>query len=228
MPRFAGYISYRDVRCDYFRFPRFKSSWNPRLQKFPQRTTHTTTLCRSTSMRSRRSLPYSNPTNCNPKNCSCWIRRVQVCYFFLSSIFRDLQPTTEKSSASAEGKAGKQLEIERDDAKAQLKASKEELVSLKSQLSLSNTTLDRIKAENKSLSERLHKLSPLHGGSNSSDITSSTAEPIRCYCDYCEVFDVHDTAECPKHIVTSPMRVASAATGSDRPFCTVCECLYLI
>ena len=56
--------------------------------------------------------------------------------------------------------------------------------------------------------------------------------PPRVFCDICEVFDQHDTDECPLQVSTtgsdSPPPSATtksqrAPGGSDRPYCSNCE-----
>lgn len=57
--------------------------------------------------------------------------------------------------------------------------------------------------------------------------------PPRMFCDICEVFDQHDTDECPLQVSTAasdspppssaPSKTQRAPGGSNRPYCTNCE-----
>ena len=53
--------------------------------------------------------------------------------------------------------------------------------------------------------------------------------PPRLFCDICDVFDEHDTDDCPLQATTSDSPPNSmyhgdrAPGGSDRPYCNTCE-----
>lgn len=59
--------------------------------------------------------------------------------------------------------------------------------------------------------------------------------PPRLFCDICDVFDEHDTDDCPLQAASdSPPHTMHhgkrAPGGSDRPYCDNCEgtCIYIV
>ena len=64
-------------------------------------------------------------------------------------------------------------------------------------------------------------------GLNKSQESVGSSSNKRCYCDVCEIFDHHDTSECPNLSDSHPMKASALhkerLVESDRPFCTNCE-----
>ena len=48
----------------------------------------------------------------------------------------------------------------------------------------------------------------------------------RLFCDICEVFDQHDTDDCPLQATSDspPPSLHHGIRGSERPYCETCEC----
>lgn len=60
------------------------------------------------------------------------------------------------------------------------------------------------------------------------DLLVEGLPPPRLFCDICDVFDQHDTDDCPLQAASdSPPHTMHhgkrAPGGSDRPYCEVCE-----
>ena len=48
----------------------------------------------------------------------------------------------------------------------------------------------------------------------------------RLFCDICDMFDLHDTEDCPKQMMDEPDMEATQYHGdrsSERPYCEACE-----
>lgn len=60
-------------------------------------------------------------------------------------------------------------------------------------------------------------------------ITPKTLPP-RLYCDICEVFDLHDTEDCPRQAMDSPPPASPKlkTKAKERPYCESCEGMLLI
>lgn len=45
------------------------------------------------------------------------------------------------------------------------------------------------------------------------------------YCDICEMFDLHDTDDCPRQAMDSPppRQTHNLPRGFERPYCDACE-----
>lgn len=52
------------------------------------------------------------------------------------------------------------------------------------------------------------------------------------FCDICDVFDAHETEDCPQQASTEPVRPVQhhipGTRGFERPYCPICEGYYLI
>lgn len=47
--------------------------------------------------------------------------------------------------------------------------------------------------------------------------------PPRVYCDICEVFDVHETEDCPLQASDDVPEVKERIVPPQRPYCEICE-----
>ena len=100
----------------------------------------------------------------------------------------------------------------------------EEKRTLAKQLKIQQETLDHCEDEIHGLQERLRKLSPFGAKGNDEAKAKAPAEKKkrRLFCDVCETFDEHDTADCPL-MQDGPSLSRKKNVEVERPYCAVCE-----
>nr|XP_014288961.1 restin homolog isoform X2 [Halyomorpha halys] len=96
------------------------------------------------------------------------------------------------------------------------------------QINFLNSIIVDLQKKNDLLKERLNDLelrtessSTLNGVKKKKEITP------RMFCDICDVFDAHETEDCPQQASTEPVRPVQhhipGTRGFDRPYCPICE-----
>lgn len=102
--------------------------------------------------------------------------------------------------------------------------------ALKGQIDFLNSVIVDMHKKNDDLEARLRIMSI--GGSNSnggSDVNLNAIKTAvvapRLFCDICDVFDLHDTEDCPRQASsgTPPPTQYHGLRGQDRPYCETCE-----
>lgn len=96
------------------------------------------------------------------------------------------------------------------------------------QINFLNSIIVDLQKKNDLLKERLNDLelrtessSELNGLKKKREITP------RMFCDICDVFDAHETEDCPQQASTEPVRPVQhhipGTRGFERPYCPICE-----
>jgi CAP-Gly domain-containing linker protein 1 len=110
-----------------------------------------------------------------------------------------------------------------------LKTDKE---SLESQVEFLNSVIVDMQHKNEEQSGRLQALEAgrVMNGSSEYDIEkendSSHRKPApRLFCDICDVFDLHDTDDCPQQAMSEspPASLYHGDRTEERPYCDICE-----
>ncbi|KAK0058804.1 CAP-Gly domain-containing linker protein 1 [Biomphalaria pfeifferi] len=135
---------------------------------------------------------------------------------------------TKKQAAEAQTKlAATSANLQGDDMYAQLK---EDADLAKGQVDFLNSVIVELQRKNQDLQHRLSVMedSGIHTNGEFTEpveTPSRARAPPRLFCDICDVFDLHDTEDCPKQAMSSspePTRYHGDPKNS-RPYCDICE-----
>ncbi|XP_064651499.1 CAP-Gly domain-containing linker protein 1-like isoform X20 [Lineus longissimus] len=100
-------------------------------------------------------------------------------------------------------------------------------VNAEGQVAFLNSVIVDIQRKNEDLQARLQAMES--GVLNGSDLGESPPlrhSAPRLFCDICDVFDLHDTEDCPKQTMSdyeTPEPHHPGVRGEERPYCDICE-----
>lgn len=150
--------------------------------------------------------------------------------------------TSLKASADSLEKDKRRLEAEISDLRSRIpsttvhaagdSANQEDDIDLKCQVNFLNSVIVDLQQKNEELKRQVELLAVGENGQTDADSSyygtpaQPGARPPRLFCDICDVFDAHDTDDCPQQASSDsppPSHHGGTRNAPDRPYCNVCE-----